>query len=54
MAAMNKLFATIAIVATILIIGFSTVQLFRGNLGASFSTVPFLLILYLFLQTRRK
>lgn len=51
---MNRLLAATAVLATILIIGFSTVQLFRGNLGASFSTVPFLLVLYLFLQVRRK
>lgn len=54
MAAMNKILAAIAIVVTVLVIAFSTIQLYRGNLEASFSTVPFLLVLYFFLQSRRR
>lgn len=40
------------------LVSFATWQLFAGNLGASFATLPFLLITYLFVlklvQDRRK
>ena len=35
------------------LVGFSTWQLFRGNLEAAFSSLPFLLIIYLFVMRRR-
>jgi hypothetical protein len=45
---MHKLGMTILLVAVIALVVFATWQLFAGNLVASFSTFPFLLIAYLF------
>jgi hypothetical protein len=35
------------------LVAFSTWQLFHGNLEAAFSSLPFLLIVYLFVMRRR-
>ena len=35
------------------LVAFSTWQLFQGNLEAAFSSLPFLLIVYLFVMRRR-
>lgn len=35
------------------LVTFCTWQLFQGNLEAAFSTLPFLLIIYLFVMRRR-
>lgn len=35
------------------LVGFSTWQLFNGNLEAAFSSLPFLLIIYLFVMRRQ-
>jgi len=54
---MNKLGVTILLIFVLGVVGFGTWQLFAGNLAASFSTFPFLLVTYLFvlrLQRRGK
>lgn len=38
---------------TVAVIGFSTWQLFKGNLEAAFSALPFLLIIYFFIKPYR-
>lgn len=35
---------------TLLLIGFATVQMFKGNLEGAFMPLPFLLILYFYLR----
>jgi hypothetical protein len=45
---MNKLGMTFMLVFVVALVVFATWQLFAGNLAASFSTFPFLLIAYLF------
>ena len=45
---MHKFSMTILLVFVIALVVFATWQLFAGNLAASFSTFPFLLIAYLF------
>jgi len=51
---MNRLGLTILLVFVISLVIFATWQLFAGNLAASFSTFPFLLIIYLFVLRLRK
>lgn len=51
---MKKLSATLLLLLLLVIVSFSTWQLFRGNLEAAFSALPFLLILYLFVASRRQ
>lgn len=52
---MNRLSVTILLVFVLGLVAFATWQLFAGNLEASFSTLPFLLIIYLFvLKLRRR
>jgi TRAP-type C4-dicarboxylate transport system permease small subunit len=50
---LNKLSAICLTVFVIFLICFSTWQLFHGNLEAAFSSLPFLLIIYLFVMRRR-
>lgn len=45
---MHKLSMAILLVVVLALVVFATWQLFAGNLAASFSTFPFLLIAYLF------
>ena len=45
---MNKFGMTMLLVFVVILVVFATWQLFAGNLLASFSTFPFLLIAYLF------
>jgi|GEM_PF-1855152 len=45
---MNKLSLALLLIFVVGLIVFATWQLFSGNLAASFSTFPFLLIIYLF------
>jgi hypothetical protein len=45
---MNKLSVTLLLVFVLGLVAFATWQLFAGNLEASFSTLPFLLIIYFF------
>jgi amino acid permease len=52
---MNKLSVILLFVFVLGLVAFATWQLFAGNLAASFSTFPFLLIIYLFvLKLRRR
>jgi hypothetical protein len=50
---LKKLSTILLIFFVLLMITFSTWQLFRGNLEAAFSSLPFLLIVYLFMLKRR-
>ena len=51
----NRLCVTLLLVFVLGLVAFATWQLFAGNLAASFSTFPFLLIIYLFvLKLRRR
>jgi len=45
---MNKIGMTLLLLFVVALVVFATWQLFAGNLAASFSTFPFLLIAYLF------
>lgn len=51
---MNKLGLTILLLFVLGLVIFATWQLFAGNLAASFSTFPFLLITYLFVLRLRR
>ncbi len=51
---MPKPLAYFTLCFALAVIGFGTWQLFSGNLAAAFSSLPFLLIIYLFvIGTRR-
>ena len=50
---MKKLPSLLLFVFVIFLVAFSTWQLFHGNLEAAFSSLPFLLIIYLFVMRRR-
>lgn len=52
--AMTKPLAYLTICFTLCVIAFSTWQLFAGNFVAAFSGLPFLLIIYLFVLSRRQ
>ena len=49
----KKLPSILLFVFVIFLVVFSTWQLFHGNLEAAFSSLPFLLIVYLFVIRRR-
>lgn len=51
---MNRLSVTLLLVFVLGLVAFATWQLFAGNLTASFSTLPFLLIIYLFVMKLRR
>jgi len=51
---MRKLPALFTIAFTICLIIFATWQLFKGNLEAAFMPLPFLLIIYFYLQSKEK
>jgi hypothetical protein len=52
---MTKSVAYFTICFTLAVMGFGTWQLFTGNLTAAFSSLPFLLIIYLYvMQATRK
>ncbi|HTG81822.1 MAG TPA: hypothetical protein VL949_07755 [Geobacteraceae bacterium] len=50
---MNKLLTYVVLVLALAIIAFGTWQFFQGNLAAAFSTLPFLLIMYLFVKPQQ-
>jgi hypothetical protein len=50
---MNKPVAIFTILFALAVITFGTWQLFKGNLEAAFSTLPFLLIIYIFIKPYR-
>lgn len=51
---MNKAGMILLLVFVLGLVVFATWQLFAGNLAASFSTFPFLLITYLFVLRLRR
>ena len=51
---MRKLPALFTITFTICLVSFATWQLFKGNLEAAFMPLPFLLIIYFYLQSGKK
>jgi hypothetical protein len=50
----RKIAAAVQIVFILLVIGFGTYQLYQGNFEASISTMPFLIVYYLFVTMRQK
>ena len=50
----RKIAAVIQIVFILLVIGFGTYELYQGNFEASISTMPFLIVYYLFVTARHK
>lgn len=50
----RKIAAAVQIVFILLVIGFGTYQLYQGNFEASISTMPFLIVYYLFVTVRQK
>lgn len=50
---LNKLAVILLFIFVLFLVAFGTWQLFHGNLEAAFSTLPFLLIVYLFVMRRR-
>jgi hypothetical protein len=50
----RRIAAAIQILFIVLVIGFGTYQLYQGNFEASFATMPFLIIYYLFVTVRQK
>jgi hypothetical protein len=50
---LKKLPVILLLIFVLFLVAFSTWQLFHGNLAAAFSSLPFLLIVYLFVMRRR-
>jgi hypothetical protein len=50
----KKLPVILLFIFVLFLVTFCTWQLFLGNLEAAFSSLPFLLIVYLFVMRRRK
>jgi len=50
---LKRLPALLLTLFVLFLVAFSTWQLFLGNLEAAFSSLPFLLIIYLFVMRRR-
>jgi hypothetical protein len=50
---LKKLPAILLTIFVIFLVGFSTWQMYHGNFEAAFSSLPFLLIIYLFVMRRR-
>lgn len=50
---MKRLPVILLLIFVFVMIVFSTYQLYRGNLEAAFSSLPFLFIVYLFVMKRR-
>jgi hypothetical protein len=51
---LRRVVALVQFTVALLVVGFGTWQLFLGNLEAAFSTMPFLVIWYLFLMYGRR
>ena len=49
----KKLPTILLLIFVLFLVVFSTWQMFHGNLEAAFSSLPFLLIIYLFVMSRR-
>jgi F0F1-type ATP synthase assembly protein I len=50
---LKKLLMILLFIFVLFLVAFSTWQMFHGNLEAAFSSLPFLLIIYLFIMRRR-
>jgi hypothetical protein len=50
---LKKMPAILLTVFVLFLVAFSTWQLFHGHIEAAFSSLPFLLIIYLFVMRRR-
>lgn len=50
----RKVAAIVQIIFILLIIAFGTYHLYQGNFEASISTMPFLIVYYLFVTMRQK
>jgi len=50
----RKIAAAVQIVFVLLVIAFGTYHLYQGNFEASISTMPFLIIYYLYVTMRQK
>ena len=50
---LKKLPVILLFIFVLFLVSFSTWQLFHGNLEAAFSSLPFLLIIYIFVMRRR-
>lgn len=50
---LKKIPMILLFIFVLFLVVFSTWQLFQGNLEAAFSSLPFLLIVYLFVMRRR-
>jgi hypothetical protein len=50
---LKRLPALLLLIFVLFLVVFSTWQLFHGNIEAAFSSLPFLLIIYLFVMRRR-
>lgn len=50
---LKKLPVILLFIFVLFLVAFCTWQLFHGNLEAAFSSLPFLLIIYLFVMKRR-
>ena len=50
---LKKLPVILLLIFVFFLVAYSTWQLFHGNLEAAFSSLPFLLIIYLFVMRRR-
>lgn len=46
--------ALLQVILLLVVLGYGTFELFRGNFVVMMATMPFLLIYYLFLTTRSK
>jgi len=51
---LRKAAALFQIVIILLVIGFGTYQLYQGNFEASMTTLPFLIVYYLFVTSWQK
>jgi len=51
--ALKKIPVILLFMFVLFLVAFCTWQMFQGNLEAAFSTLPFLLIIYLFVMRRR-
>jgi uncharacterized membrane protein len=50
---LKKLPVILLLIFVLFLVAFSIWQLFHGNIEAAFSSLPFLLIIYLFVMRRR-
>lgn len=50
----QRIFAAVLILIVVAILAFSTWQMFEGNFAAAMSSMPLLLLFYLFLASRSR